>query len=542
MAIEEPGSTAIPTSGWKRDAVALAVLVALVLPVRLWLIGHTVVAARDSIGYIRYALEFEQLPWQEVWKKNHQHPGYPLAVLVVSEPLRWATGGTDAETMLIATQLTSLFAALLLLYPMYHLGCLLFNRTVGFGAALLFQYLPTSGHHLADGISEALFLLLAASTLLQAVRAFNERSLPRFVLCGLLCGLTYLTRPEGAMILLVVLVVLGAAPFVSTWRLSARRCIASAAALTVTSLLVCSLYVYATGRITNKLSALQVIDVLRHPFGERAGGDVDEPVAWSGGGPLFAVTFAPADRSVHQLARSTRALSSELCTGFHYAGIVFAAVGLAWSFGRLRNLPGFWVLAVYSSIHTATLLALAMTVSYVSDRHVMVLVLCGSYLVIAGLCELPRRVVGWTGTGGRSLLVQPAFWSLLLLAGLIGISVPKVLQPLHANRGANRAAGYWLAERLRPGDVVDDDHCWSHYYAGMVFKENIPEVVAPNHERVCYVVITRSRDTEINQSRKDREEKARARGGHVVHFWPEAGDVDAARVVIWAVPREPRTK
>lgn len=65
--------------------------------------------------------------------------------------------------MQFAGQLTSTLAALLLLYPMYQLGRLLFDRRVGFGAALLFQYLPISSHHLSDGISEALFLLLVAS-------------------------------------------------------------------------------------------------------------------------------------------------------------------------------------------------------------------------------------------------------------------------------------------------------------------------------------------------------------------------------------------
>src|SRR5947207_972575 len=88
-----------PACGWKKDAVALGLLVLLVLPLRLWLLVHTEVAARDSIGYIRYALKLEaDDDWREVVSHKDQHPGYALTVLVVSQPLRAASGQTDAAT------------------------------------------------------------------------------------------------------------------------------------------------------------------------------------------------------------------------------------------------------------------------------------------------------------------------------------------------------------------------------------------------------------------------------------------------------------
>src|ERR1700690_2135731 len=98
---------------WK-DWHYLVILFLLVLPLRGWLIFNTEVAARDSIGFIRYALQFENKPWQEVLLDNHQHPGYPLAIWAVSQPVRaWA--GTDPLTMRISAQLASTLAALALL-------------------------------------------------------------------------------------------------------------------------------------------------------------------------------------------------------------------------------------------------------------------------------------------------------------------------------------------------------------------------------------------------------------------------------------------
>src|SRR5260370_41932397 len=190
-----------PAGGWKKDAVALGLLVQLVLPLRLWVLVSTEVAARDSIGYIRYGLKFEtDDDWKQVIKDKDQHPGYALTVLAVSQPLRLASGQTDAATMQLAAQLTTVLSAMLLLYPMYHVGRLLFNRRIGFGAALLYQFLPINAHHLSDGLSEGLFLFLVASALLQGVRALQGQSPFRFALCGLISGLAYRTRLEGAVV------------------------------------------------------------------------------------------------------------------------------------------------------------------------------------------------------------------------------------------------------------------------------------------------------------------------------------------------------
>ena len=55
---------------------------------------------------------------------------------------------------------------MLLIFPMYYLGRFFFERRVAFWGTLLFQYLPVSGQHLSDGVSEALFLLLTSTAFL----------------------------------------------------------------------------------------------------------------------------------------------------------------------------------------------------------------------------------------------------------------------------------------------------------------------------------------------------------------------------------------
>src|SRR5438270_4242069 len=217
--VEHGKEKVVGDAQWSGDWRCLGWLLLLVLPLRVWLLYNTEVAARDSIGFIRYALQFESKPWQEVVRGNHQHPAYPLTVWAMSLPVR-AVAGTDPLTMRISAQLVSLVAALALLVPMYFLGKLLFDRQVGFWGALLFQYLPVSGHHLSDGTSEALFLFLVAMALWRGALAVRTYTAREFGGCGLLAGLAYLTRPEGALVMLAAGLALVGMQLVARWRRS----------------------------------------------------------------------------------------------------------------------------------------------------------------------------------------------------------------------------------------------------------------------------------------------------------------------------------
>jgi hypothetical protein len=225
----------------RTDWLLIGVLIALVLPLRLWLICNTEVTARDSIGYIRYALQFEKHSWDKVLRKNQQHPGYPVLVWLMSVPVRAIDGETTPENMELASQLVNFLASLLLIVPTYLLGRQFFDRPVSFFGTLFYQYLPISAQHLSDGISEPTFLLLMITGLLQAVLAIRERAVWRCALCGLIAGLAYLTRPEGALILPAYGSARNGVQFHSGWRSSGTRCSACGTATAWTAMLVGSI-------------------------------------------------------------------------------------------------------------------------------------------------------------------------------------------------------------------------------------------------------------------------------------------------------------
>src|SRR5260370_40158607 len=165
-----------------------------------------------------------------------------MGILEVSQPVRAILGGFPPYSMQFSAQLSSALAAVLLVFPMFYLGKVLLNHRVGFWGALLFQFLPLSGHLLSDGCSEALYLFFVASAMLAGVKAIQGNSPWRFGLCAALCGLAYLTRPEGALVLAASGMVLLGMQWVPAWRRPWPRMIACGSSLAVAALLVGSLY------------------------------------------------------------------------------------------------------------------------------------------------------------------------------------------------------------------------------------------------------------------------------------------------------------
>ena len=508
-------------------------LLLLVLPLRLWLLYNTEVAARDSITYVQYALQFEKSDWRTVLAANQQHPGYPLLVWLMSLPVRAVEGETTPENMALSTQLVSMAASLLLIVPMYWLGRQFFDRKTSFWATLLFQYLPIGAQHLSDGISEPVYLLWIVSGLLQGIHAVRDRSLLRCGLCGFFAGLAYLTRPEGVLILAAVAAVAILVQFSTSLRCSWRRFSPAASTMVIAAMLTGSPYPMATQRLSNKPSIFWMFG-LQNPFQQQAQSEPSS-AGVNGSRVLFAAAFPRVDSKMVRVIQSVKALLIEFYQGLHYVGAIPALLGLWWSFGRLRSNAGFGVVAVYCTLHSALLMAHAISACYVSDRHVMILVLFACYFVVVGLRELPGRLMAW-----RAIPVvdwawswrSAPLWSAALLIGLFAFCLPKATQRLHANRAGNHAAGRWLARTVEDGDIIDDVYDWSRYFSGQFLKTEHD----PNHVPMCFIVTTPKGGPALD-SVVGRPKVALRPDATVVFRWPDLGDVEKAKVVVYAQPK-----
>jgi hypothetical protein len=243
--------------------------------------------------------------------------------------------------------------------------------------------------------------------------------------------------------------------------------------------------------------------------------------------------FPKVDSRTIRLAQSVKALLTEVVQGLHYVGALPAILGFWWSFGRLRPNAGFWVVAFYCSFQSMLLIAHASSACYVSDRHVMILVLFASYFVVVGLRELPGRIFVW-----RKIEIaadswdwrSAPLWSAALLLGLFAFCLPKATQRLHANRAGNHAAGRWLHDHVQQDDIIDDVYDWSRYFSGQFLKAR-PD---PDHKPTCYIVApTKGPQDPIPL---DRLTVAKRPDAQVVFFWPPSGDAEKARIVVYAQP------
>jgi hypothetical protein len=151
------------------------------------------------------------------------------------------------------------------------------------------------------------------------------------------------------------------------------------------------------------------------------------------------------------------------------------------------------------------------------------------------LRELPRRVLAWFNAEQTATWYRSApLWFGVLLVALIGACLPKATQRLHGNRAENHAAGKWLAKKIDKEEnaVIVDDHAWSNFFSGLMFEEGREKRFPKDHGANCYVVVTRTRDSEIDPGRATVKLNKDA-----TPVWPEGGDLSKARVIVYVQKR-----
>lgn len=461
------------------DYARLLVLVLASIGVHAWLVKHTAIPARDSLGYARVALnlanpspDIDGKPRQriDIIRTAEQPPGYPATILIVERLLRLVpqTAGLPlSERSLLAAQIANAAAAVLLTIPLYLIGRILFGRNVGFAAAMLFTVLPVPAHMTSDGLSEGVYLLVAATAILLGVRSVRNPSVGGFLLCGLATGASYLVRPEGLGIAICVATVIAWARLRRLW--PRDLALGYLAALAAGVGLVGLPYMLLIGKLTNKPTG----DTISHPFRQV------NPL-WQGhhpetkaaprpavGGPqLFAEWWDPIRDGwkIHELW-ALEAIGKELVKSSHYAICGLALFGV---FAHRRQLfspdLGMWLLLVLCALNAALMYYLAERIWYVSSRHTLMSVMLCCVLAGSAFKPLGSLLVGLPYLG--RLFMWPQAVPAGLFISIVASTVPFAFQTLHAQREGHKEAGRFLGEHMGPGDDLCDPYAWAEWYSG----------------------------------------------------------------------------
>lgn len=465
--------------------------------------------------------------------RDQQHPpGYPLAVWLTAKVVRHTAELSLPSSTLLATQLVSAAAAVLLVFPNYLLGRMLFGRNVGFAAALLFQLLPVPARITSDGLSEGLYLLAVGTALFFGVRAVRRPGIGGFLLCGLATGAAYLIRPEG---LIVAAAVGGVAAWLGLSRVWPRDLtMGRLTALAVGLLFIAGPYMLMIGKVTNKPTGNQFLN----PREKQLNGSTNNAPISAAQGPLLATWWnVPGDAGpVRVVWPALAAVVKETSKGLHYLTAGLALFGILALRRNIMSDPGLGVLLAIVGINLAVLVGLGVSgyyvnekrTFYISERHTVLITLVGCLFAASAMAHAPRLSGRW----GR---LVPAG----LLLTVLAVALPSTLKPMHSHREGYRHAGEWLARHAEPGACVVDPFEWSLWYAekSLYF---IPRDPKPGEAIYTYAILDNVKNRPEDHVRLPRMKEAVgvvADGRtEVAYRWPE-GRPEDAKVIVYRLHR-----
>ncbi|NLF31861.1 MAG: hypothetical protein GX591_13360 [Planctomycetes bacterium] len=465
--MSDPQGNALATddAGYRPSRTVALVLMGLILllcaAIRLWIISHSSMIARDGVTYLELAQDFRRDP-VELIRTSHYHPGYPAAVALAYGLMGGEGGDNDRAAWERAGQAVALAAAMAGLAAVAILASMAFDLRIALFTVLLFgcgsKWAELGSNVLSDTLAIAfqLWAVVAALAALGALRLGRRRALAAAAAVGLCAGAGYWVRGEAALVApaAAVLWLLYAAGRQVRW----RRAIVASALTILVALLGAMPYMIAIGGITRK-----------HVLGTEV--------------PQLRAATAPALPPAAERddpPPALLALAGRISEAAHPAVAALGALwAVAWGLDRLRRRPPApWIPrpARPAAIIAAIVVAASMPVLAVhyrntgilSSRYVMFIAALLAPLGGAGLVVLVRLPAAVAAPLRRSRRAATALTAVLLV-GTAGGMAAHAMRPLHADSTSHRLAGEHLARlrlRIDPQAVIVSDSPWVRHYAG----------------------------------------------------------------------------
>ncbi len=430
-------------------------LIALVLRLVRW--WQTPAIFNDGPIFIEQARAMADGDWTSALGYD-QHPLYPFLTMLgqrVTED--WVAAG-------VAISIASGVAAVLFLYALLRDA---FSRRLAAIGALLLAVHPYALTYSADVQSDGLYLAAFLGALALLWRGLERRSVWFASGAGLVAGIAYLTRPEGAGIVLIglCLVVFESArrrwPFPSAVRWTIALGLGAALSMGPYVAFLSERNGALTFSQKKSIRALFGIDSFRdwidsgwlHTQGEaeRASPRFAPP----GHTPRLASVVPSPDGSARQGSNASllsELLQNALSVGRYEIALV-VLLGLWTLRGRMRLRGRFMLLSV--AVYSVVLYGLLSQVGYVSRRHTLPL----SVLLLGyGAAGVPVLGRGMLRAAGVVLRVRrPIQIRSAVAVGLISVatlSLAKGLRPHRPNAVSERQAAEWLLEHGISGEAV----------------------------------------------------------------------------------------
>lgn len=456
------GQWVCDNEGWheapsrRRLAGQLALVLAVCLALRVWLVVKGDLISRDGTIYVALAEEWDRGGSAELARAYPQHLGYPLTMVGVHRaltPLGLPPGRDGWELVGRSISLTASLGAMAALWL---LAGMTFNWRVAFLAAIVFgvgeKWAGDGADVLTDPLAVCLQMWALAMALLAARKLATSRlhSAALAAGAGLLAGLGYLVRPEA------MLMVPAAAGLWIIERFRLRRpwgrtllCVL----LAVVCAAACALpYMLLIGGFTRRIIFQPAI--------------VASPAILAAAGVENYV--APIQLANKMFEAMNPVLAVLAC--LYLAGYI----GMQWLILRLPNAVQHAYLPPRRDGGVLTLLVAGLLLPVLIVHYIQLGSLSYRYLLTLAMLLAPMAVVGGLMLAEWLLWVPKRLWwrvtsNWLVYPGAAAVVIGMLtqsLQPKHAEQAGFRQAGVLVAGKVGRTAQLVSDSSWVLYYAG----------------------------------------------------------------------------
>ncbi len=425
---------------------------------RIWIIAHSEMIARDGVIYLAMARDLREDPAETI-RTSLYHPGYPVAVAVTHTLLPRAWAGDNRVGWERAGQTVSVAAAMMSLVAVAILATMVFNPRVALFTVLLFgsgtKWTHLGANVLSDTLAIAFQLwgVVAALVALRLLRRRRRTALAAAAAVGLCAGLGYWTRGEAALVApaAAALWLLYAAGRRVRW----RRAIVASALAALMALLCAMPYMAAIGGITRK-----------HILGTKI------PAIRATNAPTLPPPPNPPERPPVLLA-----LAGQIAEAAHPVVATLGALwAVVWGLDKFRRRPeapwiprplpeGAIITAIIVAASVPVLAVHYHTTGFLVYRYVMFIAALLAPLGGAGVIILGHLATTAIPPLRRRQRAEAIVTAVLLVVTTAAVAA-HAMRPLHASNVFYRRAGEFLRRRYGPEAVIISDNTWVCYYAG----------------------------------------------------------------------------
>ena len=443
------------------DWVNITILLALALVVRLFALEQIHLISRDGITYVSLAKVY----WLGSFSEGLAHPYHPLYPMIMA-----LVGGVTGDFEL-AGKLVSFVLTTLTVIPVYLIGKTLYDSNVGLIGGVFFVFQPYCVRFSVDVLSDPAFIFFFVLAFYWGIKAGKEATHNKLwsLGAGISGGLAYLIRPEGILVILFL-----AGWYFFEWALGRRKTWTNFLSLFIIMvfafLTLSAPYIFLiktqTGKwqISQKASVIKMTETLKLEPNEKKPKKKKAPAAAKKEKRALSPKKPREPIQRGDVWRSITRPALKFVETYHYLLFLFFLLGL-WPRVKRESRPSGWLVLVFTAGYLLILSYLYYTVSYVSRRHVLPLIVFTLPVAGAGFWEVRQ----W------ALLLMERFnckWSksiptIVILLLTLFILIPKALKPQGEDKLPLKEAGFWIKGNCRKElPVIMSNEPLIAYYAG----------------------------------------------------------------------------